>query len=184
MSTPRDIRLTPRQLALKLATRLAVEAAGGQGFVAGELGRAQSRVSDWCSDNTADFVPLDLVAPLEALAAGAPGHPAITRALARQQGLPLGNLPVEPERGREDLGDWLAVVAAEHADLVGVLAAEDLSAGIAPLSARARERIVREGQQLMVELQRLLTALDGGSTSLGGAVSRLDPARRSQPDSS
>ncbi len=116
MSTPRDIRLTPAQLALKLATREAVQAAGGQELVAGVLGCAQSRVSDYCSPNTADFIPLDKVAKLEALTIGAAGHPHISRAL----GFVLaGSAPAEAP---EALDVHLPRIAGETGDLMRKLA--------------------------------------------------------------
>lgn len=152
--------LTPRQLAIKLATRHAVEAAGGQVFVAGELGRAQSRVSDWCSEHRADFIPADLITPLEALGAGRTGHPHITRALARQQGGVLGSLPVDPDRGREDLGAWLAAIAAENADLTSALADQDLARCAGQLSQRARAGLVRETDELIAQLQAFRAVLD------------------------
>lgn len=83
MTTDRSVTLSPEELALKLATREAVTAAGGQEFVGREVERAQSRISDYGSDHTADFMPVDIVRKVEALGAGKPGHPHITRALAR-----------------------------------------------------------------------------------------------------
>ena len=67
MSARRDARLSPADLALKLAFRDAVRAAGGQEFVAGEIGRTQSRVSDWCNANVDEFPPIDIVRRVEAL---------------------------------------------------------------------------------------------------------------------
>ncbi len=160
-------RHPPSLLALKLATRMAVEAAGGQSFVAQEVGRAQSRVSDYCSPNTDDFMPLDVAAHVEDLGEGAPGHPHITRALARRQGVALG-AGLSGEGLADDLGGWLASIAAEHADLLHVLAAEDMAAALHELSPSARARIHREAAQSIRVMQRLLHAL--GDDGAAGAA--------------
>ncbi len=169
MSTDRDIRLSPQELALKLASRQAVEAAGGQSFVARETGRAQSRISDYCSENTAEFMPLQLVEKIEALGAGASGHPHITRALARARNRPLVGEPGSMPMGIDDLGDWLAIVTRENADLVQALAHQDLARGCEELSARGRERIHREAGELIEVLEQLRRAL-AGAESGGGVV--------------
>ena len=165
MSTQRDIRLSPQQLAFKLACRQAVQAAGGQVFVAGEVGRAQSRISDWVSENTAEFMPLDIVAQVEALGAGSPGHPHVTRALARAAGERVrGGAALTP--GLDDLGDHLAALAREHADLLQVLACEDLERCCSDLSTSARATIAREAGELAAQLEQLRAALgEGGNTS-------------------
>lgn len=159
MSTDRAAQLTPQDLALKLATREAVEAAGGQVFAARELERSQSRISDYCSENTAEFIPLPLAVRLEALGAGKPGHPHITRALARAAGAALG-VRSAAAAGFDDLGDWLAAVARDNAELTTLLARQDLSQGCAELSANARSNISREARELMTRLEQLCRALD------------------------
>lgn len=159
MSTPRDIRLSPGELALKLASAEAVRAAGGQVFVAEEVGRSQGQVSDYCSASTRSFMPLDIARQVEALGAGSPGHPHITRALARAAGGTIGGSPNGCD-GLDDLGDHLALVSRENADLVQALAGEDLSACVSTLAPNARARIGREAGELIDRLQRLRSALD------------------------
>lgn len=161
MSSPRDIRLSPDDLALKLAFREAVAAAGGQEKVEGVTGKTQSRISDYGSPNTADFAPIDVVRKVEALGFGAPGHPHVSRALARAGGAALSTaLPFG--RGLHDLGDHLAAVARETADLTQALAGEDLAADCASLSPAARQRIGHEAAEAMAQLEQLQRALAGG----------------------
>ena len=157
MSTDRTRRLSPSELALKLACREAVKAAGGQDFVAHETGRCQSRISDWCSPNTAEFMGVDVVARIEALSAGAPGHPHVTRALARAQGggfwsVPVGGVVIDAPR----LGQLLATVAGESSDVIGRLARAPLDATIAGLAASERTAIADE----CFELVEMVAALE------------------------
>lgn len=159
MSDPRDLRLTPAQLDLKAAFRAAVSAAGGQVEVAAMTGRAQSRVSDWCGRNTGAFAPLDAVAEVEDRAAGAPGWPHVTRALARRQGFELfavpgvDHAPTDWSRRSAEImrevGDLLSVISAALADDNDVDAAEarriipetdDAIARLVELRAMARAR--------------------------------------------
>jgi hypothetical protein len=159
MSTDRSVRLSPQELALKLATREAIEAAGGQTFLARETGRSQGRFSDYCSDNTAEFMPLQLVRHVEALGAGKPGHPHVTRALARAADLPIGGRGAA-QAGVDDLGDWMALVARENADLAAAMAGQDLARCCESLSPHARERLSRETGQLIAVLEGFRRDLD------------------------
>lgn len=168
MSTDRSHRLSPSELALKLACRDAVKAAGGQEFVALESGRCQSRISDYCSPNTRDFMGADLVARIEALSAGAPGHPHVTRALARAQGGQFvpGMLAVGMgARGIAEvlLGHWLAEIADDSSDVIGLLAGGDLAAPIARLSRERRQALAREVCELAERLGNLECALTDSS---------------------
>lgn len=152
MATDRTVRLTPDQLALKAATREAVKAAGGQDHVAREVGRAQSRISDYCSSNAAEFMPLDIIARVEELGAGSPGHPHITRALARRQ----GDMVLDCGDGGEryPLAQLLAEVAGESSDVIRILAegagSSDAAArSIASMGPRQRSELARELDGLM-----------------------------------
>lgn len=163
MSTERTVRLSPEDLALKLATREAVTAAGGQVFVAGEVGRAQSRLSDYGSDNTAEFMPVNLVRRVEALGAGRPGHPHITSALARAAGRRIGG--AAPTHDNLHVSDWLCDLAGEHADVVRALVDGTVRPGAArpsirDMSAHARAVLSREIDQLLDVLGALKGELD------------------------
>lgn len=158
MSTDRSVRLSPDECALKIATAEAVKAAGGQDHVAEQVGRSQSVISDYCSRTTRSFMPIDIAAKVEALGTGAPGAPHITRALARAHGLPIEGSP----RGAGadfDLGDWMAWLARESADVMACLADEDLSARCQSLSLNARETLGRELDHIQHVVEQLRGAL-------------------------
>lgn len=161
MSTDRTAQLSPEELALKLATREAVIAAGGQVFVAGEVGRSQGVVSDWGSPQTAAFAPLNAVRRIEALGAGKPGHPHVTRALARAQGLRLGG--AMPESDNVHLSDWLCDLTGEHADVVRALASARSS--LKDLSLNQRAALAREIDQLVDVLAALRAGIEAPDTS-------------------
>lgn len=165
MATPRTVRLTPDQLALKAATRAAVKAAGGQDFVANEVGRAQSRISDYCSSTVAEFMPLEIVARVEELGAGSPGHPHITRALARRQ----GDMVLDCTDGGEcyPLARLLAEVAGESSDVIRVLAE---GAGSPDAAARSIEGMSpQQKAELARELDGLMQVLSSINHQIGGA---------------
>jgi hypothetical protein len=177
MSTDRQVRLSPQQLALKAATRDAVRAAGGQEFVAGEVGRTQSRISDYCSPNVAEFMPLDIVAKVEALGAGSPEAPHITRALARASGVAVVDRDAAGE-GPAELAQWLAAIAGESGDVIRGLAAGVLHRGAAAEAVLAmkpdeRHRLACEVAQL-VDLLVNFSGLLGGCAVDGAAIKRAD----------
>ena len=172
MGADRTQRLSPRELALKLATRDAVKAAGGQEFVAGETGRAQSRISDYCSPNTLDFMPLEVAAKVEALSVGAPGYPHITRALARAAGAEFVTRQDGEGSVCEDLTRLLADVAGESGDLLRALASGASSGRAFPGKAACRIREMPHEQRMAVsiELDQLVDLLAGIAQQLHHAV--------------
>lgn len=118
MSGPRDIQHPPKTLALKVASKDLVRAAGGGEAAAEACGSRQQRMSDCGNRNTGDFLRIDEIASLEDVTSGVPGHPIVTRNLARRQGYDLVRRPeVEPS-----CDDWLAMLA-DHAGKNGEIAA-------------------------------------------------------------
>lgn len=167
MSTPRDITLSPSQLALKLATREAFKAAGGQDFVASELGCAQSRLSDYGSANTGDFISIDKVLVVEALGAGKPGHPHITRALARASGGEF--LDRASDDGvAESIDVHLPRIAGESGDLLRTLATACAMKDC--YSQARRAALTNDIEQLLDAVLALYGDLHGAGP--GEAVSR------------
>lgn len=165
MTTDRTIKLPPDLLALKIATAEAVRAAGGQDFVAEQVGRTQSVISDYCSRTTRSFMPLDIAAKVEALGTGHAGAPHITRALARAHGVPV-DAPCDQAMGADfDLGDWMARLARESSDVMDCLAAEDLSARVHSMSVTARELLGRELDQFSHVIEHLRAALASPDSS-------------------
>lgn len=166
MSTDRQVRLAPQELALKSATRDAVRAAGGQEFVAGEVGRTQSRISDYCSPNVREFMPLDIAAKVEALSAGSPGAPHITRALARAAGVAVVESD-QPGAGHAELAQWLAAIAGESGDVIRGLAAGVLHNGSAAQAVMAMKP--EERHRLSSEVAQLVDLLVNFGALLGSA---------------
>lgn len=154
------VQLSPAELALKLACREAVEAAGGQVLVAGETGRCQSRISDYCNPNRGEFMPADVIRRVEALGRGRPGWPHVTRALARAQdghfdpGAGVGG-PLQ----LANLGQWLGAIGGDYAELVAALAAGRLAAPLAGLTLGQRGAILREVGEAVDSLAALGAAL-------------------------
>lgn len=159
------VRLSPQSLAIKLATREAVRAAGGQEFVAAETRRSQSRISDYCSPNKECLMPADLVARVEALGAGSPGHPHITRALARAQGGAFVPSPASVLLELPNLGAWLAEIAGESSDVMRAVASEALTEDIAALPDRRRVAISDEVHDLIERLAAFALELNVSDTS-------------------
>lgn len=157
MTVPRSVRLSPAQLQLKIATDEAMRAVGGQLFLAAHTGRAQSCFSDWGSRKTATFMPIDFVATVEDLGDGAPGHPHITRALARRQGFDLYRLPpveaLDSEFGRH--GARLMKEAGEVMARLGEALADDDDVD----AAEARAALT-EARELLSVVVALVTALE------------------------
>jgi hypothetical protein len=112
MAGGRDIQHEPADLALKLATKDAMRAAGGQEFLSETLGKSQSRFSDYGSSTTADFMPVNDIRKVQALGAGKPGWPHITTALAREDGFELFKVP----EAAPVAGDWLNHISALSAE--------------------------------------------------------------------
>jgi hypothetical protein len=93
MSGDRNLTLTPELQEAKRETKALIRAAGGQEACEEMTGRAQSRFSDYGSRNTGSFMPIDLVEKLEGVTHGKPGHPNVTRWLARRAGFMLVERP-------------------------------------------------------------------------------------------
>ena len=172
MSTDRTQRLSPGELALKLACREAVKAAGGQEFVAAETGRTQSRISDYLSPNTRDFMPIDVVSRVEALSAGAPGHPHISRALSRAQGMILSGPP--GDSAPCSVTAALAQVASESSDVIGLLA-KLAAGGLVQISDVGADPVRLAA--LVGEIEQLITVL-------GGLKAGMAPPPEARADSS
>lgn len=119
MSADRNMVHRPADQALKVAWRKLVEAYGGQVAAAAYLGRGQSLISDYGNVNTAPFAPVNLIAALEAVTHGLPGHPIMTRELARAAGYML--VPM-PQAEGVSTGAVMQLVAAQAKEAGGVTA--------------------------------------------------------------
>ena len=149
MSVARDVILPARVAAIKLATRRAVEAAGGQALVAAAIGRAQSRVSDYCSLFTADCIPVDLAVEVDAIAEAATGALPIIEMLTR-----LANSTGATRGGEEHLPK----IAVESAELIAALARG--AGGV--LSSHDVARLMTEGADLHEAVNAFMRDLAAG----------------------
>jgi hypothetical protein len=113
----RTITHPPHLQAGKAATKALIRAAGGQEAASAETHKSQPRLSSYGAPNTADFIPINDVAALEAITHGAPGHPPVTRWLARQAGFTLVKLPTAPG-GFTDFHRAIGAVSKEVGEAV------------------------------------------------------------------
>jgi hypothetical protein len=155
MSGARDLVLPPALQAGKAATASLIRAFGGQEAAAGETGKRQSRFSDYGSPHTADFITIADVRTLETATHGTPGHPHVTRWLARQTGHVLVRLPVGPTAASLDIHVELGAVAKETSEVVQKVC-EGLGDGRLDGEDCRRLRIRDE----IAEAQERLAALD------------------------
>jgi hypothetical protein len=144
VSTERGVLLTHKQIDLKNATDAAFDAAGGQDRFAKATGRSQSSMSDAASLDTPTFLRLDVIGDLEDYGRGRPGHPHITRALARRQGFEL--VPSGSSGDEASLPMLLGQLGSEVGDVFRVLAARVGAA--APMSVRDHDDAMRELNEL------------------------------------
>ena len=93
MSADRTVVLPPALQAAKNAFKALTQAVGGQAAAAVETGKSQSRICNYGLTNTDEFAPIDVVRALEAVTHGQPGHPHVTRWLAREAGYVLVAIP-------------------------------------------------------------------------------------------
>lgn len=124
----RVVTLSPADQEIKAAFAALQRAFGGQDAVAAAFpGIRQQKVSDWCNPRLPEFAPLHIVAALEACTVGHPGHPHVTRLLARRAGFVLveqadDGEPPCPMRGlaaaMAAMGDLSRVVDEVFADSV------------------------------------------------------------------
>lgn len=118
----RVVTLSPADQEIKAAFAALARAFGGQDAVAAAFpGIRQQKVSDWCNPRLPEFAPLHIVAALEACTVGHPGHPHVTRLLARRAGFVL----VEQHEDTQAVHPLAAIaaIAAEFGDVSRVYTA-------------------------------------------------------------
>ena len=152
--------LPPALQALKVATRAALHAAGGGSAAAQHVSVGQQKLSDYCNPNLSDrFARADVIAQIEALTHGTPGHPHITRALALHAG--YGLVPLA--HAHDDAKGWpehIAALAKESGEIVAslVIAAAD---GKVTATEIRKSHLVREADEAIAALVGLRAALIG-----------------------
>lgn len=156
MTVRRDMQLLPREQALKNAFRALVEACGGLEPAAQYCRVGKTKLSDYCSINTDGFAPVDVVADLEAVTAGSPHHPQVTRALARRAQFTL--LPVPDGQVPDTVWSGFAGrLAKECGDLIsGICLALADDNDVSPSEAR---RAIPDAEELLDLVAATLAAL-------------------------
>lgn len=125
MTIERDTALTGDEQELKAASRQLVKNFGGQDCAAARFNTQQQRISELVNSRTDAFFRIDQVATMEAETVGYPGHPNVTRALARQSGFELVPTPAIAATGR-DLLRLFAKQSRGNSDLAQtILSAHD-----------------------------------------------------------
>ncbi len=151
--------ISPEKQALKTATARLIRAAGGQEAAVAftELSRHQA-LSEYASpapEHAHRFARIDVVADLEAVSHGTPGHPVVTRQLARAAGFLL--VPMPGARGDlPDLGSHLSAIIRETADVTLNLSLH-LNRDAAASPSRLRSEVA-QAIQALVELDAALSA--------------------------
>lgn len=155
--------LTPDKQDLKVATGDLVAACGGQEravkFTRFARHQAFSDFANCGPDHEARFIPIDALADLEARSVGTPGHPVVTRAMAKRLGFALVPLP----KARCETTDFtihLQAIIKESADVAGALCYHlnkiPASTELAALRAETDHAI-----QALVELKAALAEMGG-----------------------
>ena len=156
MTVRRDMQLAPREQALKNAFRALVEACGGLEPASHYCRVGKTKLSDYCSINTDGFAAADVVADLEAVTAGSPQHPQVTRVLARRAGFTL--LPIPDGHAPDTVWSGFAGrLAKEGGELISSICsalADDND--VSPAEAR---RAIPEAEDLLDLVAQTLAAL-------------------------
>jgi hypothetical protein len=106
----------PDKQALKRETRALIKAAGGLEAAATLCRPGKTQLGNYQSFNADDYMPIDVVADLEAVTHGTAGWPILTRRLATMAGGAFVELP-EPDA--MDRG-WYAELGTLAADQAGI----------------------------------------------------------------
>ena len=155
--------LPPEKQALKVATRRLVAAVGGQEaavlFTRFTRHQALSDFGNPAPEHAHRFAPIDAVADMESISHGTPGHPVVTRQLARLAGYALVPLP-RPRGEAADFAGHLQAIIRESADVTMDLSLH-LQKDPGPAEAAKIRTEIAEAIQALVELDAALAGLGG-----------------------
>lgn len=158
MSARNDVTLPAQLQRLKAAYRASVAACGGGDGTAATIGKSQQRVSLYGLPNSDAFPTLDAIVLQEAVSHGTPGHPHVTRFLAREAGFELFKLP-EPKAAAVRWGSLCARLTKEHSDVVGHLCGALDDGTISRADAKAGLKELDEDLEVRMQLRAALLAV-------------------------
>lgn len=158
MSADRTIIHPPELQAGKAATKALIRAFGGQEAAEAHTGKSQSQLSAYGGPNTPAFAPIDTVRALEACTHGQPGHPLVTRWLAREAGYGLVRLP-DASAAPTQWSAFVAALAKEGGELMAGIC-DDLTSGndVSPAEAKRRLDDAADLVRVAVEIEAALKA--------------------------
>lgn len=160
MSGARDLQHSPATLALKVASKALVAAAGGGDAAGATIGARQQRMSDCGNANTADFLRLDEIAALEDVSLGSPNAMAVTRALAHRQRSVVVMLPTSLPSG-SDLLTLMARKAQTSGDLTAAICAAYRDGKVDALEAHGIAVELDELIETAVAMREVVRLLEG-----------------------
>ena len=161
MSARTDAVLSPQMQRAKAAYRKSVAACGGQEGAAATTGKSQSRISLYGLPNSDVFPTLDVIVEQEAVTHGTPGHPHVTRFLAREAGYELFKLPSAAAMASV-WGEHLAGIAKEGGEVMTRLA---LALADGELNEEEKADCLPDARDLLRVAVELVAALE---TKTGG----------------
>jgi len=149
------ITLSPREQELKAACGALVDGFGGAIAVGARFNRGHQRICEMTNPAHGSWLSIAQVAELESCTVGLPGHPHVTRLLARRAGFELVPL-ADAECGEGGVLVMLTRIGAEFGDLQRC-AGEALSDGaLDPAERKAALGQLREMEQRAAQLRALL----------------------------
>jgi hypothetical protein len=182
MTASRDAILSPRQRLHKRVARALIEAVGGLEAAAEFCRLGKSQLSDCCNPNLATFLPIDVVADLEALVPA----PIVTRALARAAGGDFVAAPAAP--AASGWHEALAAVARETGHVTETLLAALADGAVCADEASDIRRLIAEARAQLAALDALAAKVEGPSApAVAGAGRRRtspSPSLRTNPSPS
>jgi hypothetical protein len=153
--------------ALALATKRAIEAAGGLERCTEETPVGRSQLSRCCSVNDRDSITIRDAVTIDLLGQRMEGHPFIVRALCRQLGGVFVQLP-EPQ----DDADGLTLTVVELAGELGDLS-DSVRGALCARGDGGAEISPRENEEIRTEIHRMQETLAAMDRQLLAATGKL-----------
>ena len=157
--------LSPDEQALSLATKRAIQAAGGLEVCARETGLSTSQLSRCCSPHERDSITERDAATIEAIGHGQAGHPHILRARARLLGFLLIKLP-ECADDPDGLLQSVMELTAELGDVAQAINEAMRDRVVTDREARAALDQLSDLDQASAKLRLKLQSIAGNGSTL------------------